>query len=37
MAALRPAFEEAGVEMTYDHLNVHLINDGKVNMQKPNV
>ena len=36
-AALRPAFEEAGVEMTYDHLNVHLINDGKVNMQKPNV
>ncbi len=26
-AALRPAFEEAGVEMTYDHLNVHLVND----------
>ena len=28
-AALRPAFEEAGVEMTYDHLNVHLVNDEK--------
>ena len=27
--ALRPAFEEAGVEMTYDHLNVHLVNDEK--------
>lgn len=27
MGALRPAFEEAGVEMTYDHLNLHLVND----------
>ena len=35
-AALRPAFEEAGVEMTYDHLNVHLVNDApaKVDMNK---
>ena len=35
-AALRPAFEEAGVEMTYDHLNVHLVNDApaKVDMSK---
>ena len=34
--ALRPAFEEAGVEMTYDHLNVHMINDGAVTLNKPN-
>ncbi|MBQ9493523.1 MAG: mechanosensitive ion channel family protein [Oscillibacter sp.] len=36
-AALRPAFEEAGVEMTYDHLNVHLVHDGadKVELNKP--
>ena len=34
-AALRPAFEEAGVEMTYDHLNVHLVNDKPVALEKP--
>ncbi len=34
MDALRPAFEEAGVEMTYDHLNVHFVNDPKVEMKK---
>lgn len=25
MDALKPAFDEAGVEMTYDHLNVHVV------------
>ena len=24
---LRQAFDEAGVEMTYDHLNVHIVED----------
>ena len=25
MNALKPAFDQAGVEMTYDHLNVHIV------------
>jgi len=25
MDAMKPAFDAAGVEMTYDHLNVHVV------------
>lgn len=27
MDAMKPAFDGAGIEMTYDHLNVHVVND----------